>query len=513
MVERSEEERYQEQMARHHYLGALAKIGETVWYVATWREQWVAQLSISAAALKCGVRDRWIGWDFRSQYGRLKLIANNSRFLILPEWHWPNVGSRVLSLTERRVVADWQARFGHPLLLLETFVDPRQFHGGVYRAANWIELGLTQGYRRTREGYSAEAEAPKRVFVRPLCRTPQVQLTHPDRAHLQLTGAAKIMLNADQMRQLPQCFTRIPDPRRAQGRRHRLPVVLGIAAGATLCGMRGYKAISNWADALGQKARERFGCRREKGQYLVPSESVIRDCLVRIEPDAMDGALNTWNQAWGTQDEALALDGKTMKKAIDETGEQAHILSVVGHDSKTCYAQKKVGTLPVAGSDEQKRTNEIGMAIPLLKTCDLAGKDITADALLTQRALATYLVEQQAHYHFTGKGNQPTLERDIALLFEKRQKPDFVEITPPDHGRIETRSIWCSTALNAYIPFPHVAQVFLIEREIIEKKTGQYAREIALGITSRTPQEASPQRVLATNRGHWSVESVHYIID
>lgn len=153
------------------------------------------------------------------------------------------------------------------------------------------------------------------------------------------------------------------------------------------------------------------------------------------------------------------------------------------------------------------------MAIPLLKTCDLAGKDITADALLTQRALATYLVEQQAHYPFTVKGNQPTLERDIALLFEKRQKPDFVEITPPDHGRIETRSIWCSAALNAYITFPHVAQVFLIEREIIEKKTGQYSREIALGITSRTPQEASPQRVLATNRGHWSVESVHYIID
>ncbi|MCI0653925.1 MAG: DUF4338 domain-containing protein [Methylococcaceae bacterium] len=135
-VERSEEKRYQEQMARHHYPGELAKIGETVWYVATWRDQWVAQLSLSASALKCGARDRWIGWDFRSQYGRLKLIANNSRFLILPDWHRPNVGSRVLSLTERRVVADWQARFGHPLLLLETFVDPRRFHGGVYRAAN-----------------------------------------------------------------------------------------------------------------------------------------------------------------------------------------------------------------------------------------------------------------------------------------------------------------------------------------------------------------------------------------
>ncbi|MCK7490643.1 MAG: DUF4338 domain-containing protein [Comamonadaceae bacterium] len=340
-VERSEEGRFQEQMARHHYLGDLPKIGETLWYVATWREQWVAQLSLSAAALKCGVRDRWIGWDFRSQYGRLKLIANNSRFLILPDWHRPNVGSRVLSLTERRVVADWQTRFGHPLLLLESFVDPRRFHGGVYRAANWIELGLTQGYRRTREGYSEQAEAPKRVFVRPLCRDARTRLTHPKRDHLQLTGAPKIMLNAEQMRLLPQCFAIIADPRRPQGRRHRLPVVLGIAAGASLCGMRGYKAIAGWAKALGQKARMRFGCRRENGRYVVPSEFVIRDCLVRIEPGALDRALHAWNQAWGAQDDALAIDGKTMKNALDEAGHQTHILSVVGHDSKSCLHPKK----------------------------------------------------------------------------------------------------------------------------------------------------------------------------
>ena len=185
--------------------------------------------------------------------------------------------------------------------------------------------------------------------------------------------------------------------------------------------------------------------------------------------------------------------------------------------------------MPVAGSDEQKRTNgarvesafEIGMAIPLLETCDIAGKDVSVDALLTQRKLATYIVEQQANYHFTVKGNQPTLEREIALLFEKRGTPDFVEVTPPDHGRIETRRIWCSTALNDNLDFPHVGQVFLIERESIEKKTGVKSCEIALmcfqllhqGITSRTPQEASPKRILAINRGHWSIESVHYIID
>jgi hypothetical protein len=227
------------------------------------------------------------------------------------------------------------------LLLLETFVDPQRFHGGVYRAANWMELGLTQGYRRTREGYSAQADGPKRVFVRPLCGDARAQLTHPDRDRFQLTGAPKIMLNAEQMRLLPQCFRTIADPRRSRGLRHRLHVVLGIAAGATLCGMRGYKAISNWADGLGQQARERFGCRRENGRYVVPSEFVIRDCLVRIEPGALDRALTEWNQAWGAQDKALAMDGKTMKNALDEEGHQAHIMSAVGHESKRSYAQKK----------------------------------------------------------------------------------------------------------------------------------------------------------------------------
>ena len=341
-VERGEEARYQAQMTKHHYLGALPKIGETIWYVALWREQWVAQVSMSAAALKCGARDRWIGWDYRSQYGRLKLIANNSRFLILPDWHRPNIGSRVLSLTERRVVADWQARYGHPLLLLETFVDPRRFHGGVYRAANWIELGLTQGYRRTREGYSAQAEAPKRVFVRPLRSDCRARLTHPDRNQLQLTGDPKIMLSAAEMLSLPAHFRAITDPRRRQGRRHPLPMVLAIAVGATLCGQEGYKAFADWADSLGQKARERFGCRRDANRrYMVPCESVIRDCLIRVDPEELGKAVDGWNKAWGREDSALAIDGKTMKNATDEADNQTHVMSAIGHDTKICYAQKK----------------------------------------------------------------------------------------------------------------------------------------------------------------------------
>jgi predicted transposase YbfD/YdcC len=175
---------------------------------------------------------------------------------------------------------------------------------------------------------------------------------------------------------------------------------------------------------------------------------------------------------------------------------------------------KKVGTLPVEGSDETKQTNEIGMFIPLLENLDIRGKDITSDALLTQRKLASFVVGRGAHYHFTAKGNQATLNTDIALLFENRKEPDFVEITPPDHGRIETRRIWCSAALNEYLDFPHVGQAFLIEREVVYKKSGKITHEIALGVTSRTTEQANPERILKVNRGHWTIENrCHYVID
>ena len=175
---------------------------------------------------------------------------------------------------------------------------------------------------------------------------------------------------------------------------------------------------------------------------------------------------------------------------------------------------KKIGTLPVEGKDENKQTNEIGMFAAVLDAIEIAGKTITADALLTQRKCANYLVERQAHYHFTVKGNQPQLQEAIALLFQGRAAPDHVDVSPPDHGRIETRRIWCSTALNAYLDFPHVGQVFMIERERVNKKSGELSIEHALGITSQTPEQANAQRVLSTNRGHWVIEnSCHYIID
>ena len=341
LVCRSEEQRFQKLMQTHHYLGALPKISETLWYVATFADQWIALLSFSAAALKCSARDRWIGWDFRHQYDRLKLVTNNSRFVILPDWHFPNLASRLLSLCHNRLVADWQAVFGHPIVLLETFVDPQRFQGTIYKAANWIYVGNTKGFHRTRQGYSATAQSPKMVFVKPLISSAQSLLSQPILNPAYRTGGPKIMLSAQQMQSLPDFFNQIPDPRRGQGRRHRLSTVLAIAAGATLCGMHGYLAISDWAKGLGQKARQRFGCRYQNKRYIVPSLSIIRDVLIRVEPMYLDRALQRWNQAYAQHDESLAIDGKTMCNAIDDQGYQTHIMSVVGHQSKTCYTQKK----------------------------------------------------------------------------------------------------------------------------------------------------------------------------
>jgi hypothetical protein len=336
-----EESRYQDLMQQHHYLGSLPKISETLWYVGSWREEWVAQLSFSASALKCAARDGWIGWDLRQRYSRLKLVVNNSRFLILPDWHVSNLGSRVLSLCQRRLATDWEATFGHGILLLETFVDPQRFRGTVYQAANWVYVGNTKGFRRTRLGYTAVPQSPKLVFVQPLRADARRLLSQAVLPPPYQSGGSKIMLTAAQMQSLPAFFREIPDPRRAQGRRHGLSTVLGIAAGAVLCGMRGYRAIADWAQGLGQKARERFGCRREKGRYIVPSESILRQVLIRVEPAHLDRALRRWNEAYAGEDESLALDGKTMCNALDEQGHQTHVMSVVGHQTQTCYTQKK----------------------------------------------------------------------------------------------------------------------------------------------------------------------------
>ncbi len=110
--------------------------------------------------------------------------------------------------------------------------------------------------------------------------------------------------------------------------------------------MDGYEAIAGWAKDLGSQARERFGCRLVNRRQLVPSASIIRDLLLRVDPDALERALQRWNADYGQTDESLAIAGKTMCNAIDEDGRQTHIMSVVGHKTAQCYTQKKSAPCP-----------------------------------------------------------------------------------------------------------------------------------------------------------------------
>ncbi len=328
-------------MQQYHYLGSLPKISNTIWYVAICNDEWLGLLSFSASALKCGARDRWIGWGYRLQYDRLHLVANNSRFLILPHCHHKNLASKILSQCQRRIQKDWQERFGFPLLMMETFVDPSRFVGTIYHAANWKLVGNTKGYQRIRGGYSDTCQTPKLVFLQLLQRNARQILSGSLLPQKYISGAPRMKLTAQQMRSLPDFFKTINDPRRAQGRRHSLHVVLAISAAAVLCGMRGYKAISDWAKALSPKARARFGCYYSHRKDSIPSESTIRKILIRVDPVELDRALQLWNAQYGAIDQSLAIDGKTMRNAIDDTGRQIHIMGVVGHQSKQSYTQKK----------------------------------------------------------------------------------------------------------------------------------------------------------------------------
>jgi Druantia protein DruA len=157
-------------LEQHHYLGNLRPVGQRLDYMAANASgQWVAILVFSAPAKHLKHRDPWIGWDNEPRRRRLSLITDNSRFLLLPGAP-PDLGSRILRLTRDRLSRDWQARYGHPVLAVETFVDPEQFCGTVYTAGGWKELGQTDGWGRTQRDYHVKHNKPKRLFVRALRR-------------------------------------------------------------------------------------------------------------------------------------------------------------------------------------------------------------------------------------------------------------------------------------------------------------------------------------------------------
>lgn len=156
---------------RDHYLGYRSRVGQNLQYwVCDPAERPLACVVFGAPAWQCAPRDQWIGWDAAQQARHLGQIANNTRFLIFRWVHVAQLASHILGQVSRRIQQDWQAKYGQPLWLLETFVEQPSFAGTSYRAANWIGLGQTQG--RGRQGPAGQLSTPlKDLYVWPL---------HPD---------------------------------------------------------------------------------------------------------------------------------------------------------------------------------------------------------------------------------------------------------------------------------------------------------------------------------------------
>jgi hypothetical protein len=156
-------------LQRYHYLGHRNCVGENLKYLArSQNDRPLACLLFGSAAWKAAARDPWIGWSAEQRRRHLGLVTNNTRFLVLP-WAWrvPHLASHLLGQVAGRLSADWQKKYGHPIYLLESFVEAQRFEGTCYRAAGWIEAGRTTG--RSRNDRDFQLQVPiKTIYLKPL---------------------------------------------------------------------------------------------------------------------------------------------------------------------------------------------------------------------------------------------------------------------------------------------------------------------------------------------------------
>jgi len=406
LITRGEVNRWEDYLRRYHYLGYRNMPGELLRYVATVNDEWVAVIGWSSAALKCSARDKYIGWDEDKKLKRLHYVTNNVRFLILPWIKIKNLASKVLALNLRRLSSDYEAIYGHPVYLAETFVDLSLHKGTCYKASNWLYLGQTRGYSKNGKRYYPNGK-PKGVFVYPLLKGSKEALSAEflPTGGKRMTEGGLISMNEMPVERLVDIISRITDPRKRRGIRHQLVSILSIAVCAVLCGARSFIGIGEWAKGLSKEALKRFGCRRGRP----PSEPTIRRVLQRIDVVEFDRAIGNWliTQGLSLEGKGIAVDGKTLRGSNDGDGGRVHLLSAIIHKEGVVIGQKRVAN----------KTNEIKVVEPLFDDLEIKGAVVTGDALLAQKEIAEYIVrEKRADYVVTVKANQETLLKDIKDL-------------------------------------------------------------------------------------------------
>jgi hypothetical protein len=424
--------RFNVALREHHWLGHRLT-GQVLRYVAVLDGEWVAVVGFGSAVLSCRARDEFLGWSREQQYARLRHVANNQRFCVLPAGRRPNLASVVLSRVLDRLSGDYLAVYGHRVLAVETFTDPARHTGACYAAANFLQVGSTLGYSRSAGAYHHHGN-PKRVWMYPLHRNVRSVLSAMF-PHPLLTGRADDVADVNTLELaseggLLEALSELSDPRSKRGIRHQIASVLTMVAAATISGARSFRSVADYVADLPPEALSRLGARRHPvtGHPVAPSEATIRRTVKDIDADEADTLVGTWlhakaqaglvsPKAW----RGLALDGKTLKGAwehIDTGAGKVRLFSALTHAEGVVVGQRKI----------PENTGEQAQMIPLLDQVaaaqpaaqppgDLSGIVVTADALHVHRRNVEQILERNGEYVLTVKANQPILRNSIKALF------------------------------------------------------------------------------------------------
>lgn len=403
LVTPDEQERWNQLVSEHHYLKNANLVGERLCYVAEQNGQWLALLGWSAPAYHIRARDQWIGWDDNQRRGRLRLLANNARFCLLGKpGEYPNLASRVLSLNLARLSRDWQEAYGHPILMVESFVDTQLFRGTAYKASGWKAVGFSSGFKRVTEDFYEAHDRPKQLYMRELCKHAARKLRQrclpPVFQSYELKIAPSCQMPGEELMDLWGTLHRlVPESRDSRGLRHKQATVLTIVFAFMLSGGQGgHRAVASFATDLTptQKAAVRCWFNRKTRVYDPPTENCVYRVLKAVPILQFQEVIWAWQQArHGGQDGAVVvMDGKALRGSL---GTQ-----LVG--AINAQSGRTLGIEAVAS-----KSNEIPAGQTLLQRLDLDGTIALMDALHTQVQTARAIVQEGGgDFVFFVKGNQ-----------------------------------------------------------------------------------------------------------
>lgn len=415
LVEPQEQERFDGLIEKKHYLHSAEWVGERRFYVAEYQGQWLALLAWTSAAYHLKDRDAWIGWNDEQRTRRLKLVANNARFLILSE-NQPNLASRVMGLCLKRLSVDWLSRYGHPILVVESFVDGQLFRGTSYKVTGWEQLGKTRGYARHCQDYYVKHDRPKQLWVRSLVAAGRTHLRAEDLpdelASVEAELPPRCTFSVSELRDMTAYFRQVTDWRKRVVR-YPYESLLAVVLCATLCGVvRGQRDLAAFARTLTKPQRRALRFRKDKtGEYPAPKETVFFNLLSRTDPRELEQALLGCQEhvlgAQSEEDRLIAYDGKVLRSA----------------DGMELVSGYSVNTGRWLGTEAvESKSNEIPAVQRLLERIGMDGKTSALDALHTQVDTARQIVQGcGSEYVLTVKGNQKGIGKTLQQLWDGRK--------------------------------------------------------------------------------------------